>query len=201
MWDLLHFYKLFICLFTLLPPLPVLFFQLFLWPFCDFSPTLFLFFFYITLFYLSIHFFGWNMAAGQKKKSWSEWGASRVDLHNLWRGTGAQTQRETVPTSPRWTELSSPAQRLVTLTGFTAAEFTEGLADISVPTSLAPTVNIVYVCVCVWWETVASLIDSYKAETNAYVYVHTNSYAHILNTTRPKLNWRNLLRHQKMLIL
>ncbi|XP_016102920.1 EF-hand calcium-binding domain-containing protein 6-like [Sinocyclocheilus grahami] len=34
-------------------------------------------------------------------ESWSEWGASRVDLHNLWRGTGAQTQRETVPTSPR----------------------------------------------------------------------------------------------------
>lgn len=85
-----------------------------------------------------------------------------------------------VPTSPRWTELSSPAQRLVTLTGFTAAEFTEGLADISVPTSLAPTVNTVYVYV--WWETVESLIDSYKAETNAYVYVHMHCIsAHIHN--------------------
>ncbi len=125
-------------------------------------------------------FFGWNMAAGLKE-SWSEWGASRVDLHNLWRGTGAQTQREMVPTSPRWTELSSPAQRLVTLTGFTAAEFTEGLADISVPTSLAPTVNTV----CVWWETVASLIDSYKAETT-----HTCSHA-LYQRTHPQQgpNW------------
>lgn len=62
--NLLHFYKLFICLFTLLPPLPVLFFQLFLWPLCDFSPTLFSFFFYITLFYLSIHFLAgiWRQA-------------------------------------------------------------------------------------------------------------------------------------------
>ncbi len=76
----------------------------------------------------------------------------------------------------------------MTLTGFTAAEFTEGLADISVPTSLAPTVNTVCMCACAWWETVASLIDSYKAETNAYVYVHMHCIsAHIYNKAQTEL--------------
>jgi len=63
----LHFYKLFICLFTLLPPLPVLFFQLFLWPFCDFSPTLF-YSFSTSPSFISLFIF-WLEYGGSPKRS------------------------------------------------------------------------------------------------------------------------------------
>lgn len=175
--NLFHFYKLFICLFTLLSPLPMLFLQFFLWPSLWFLSHPLLILFSTLPSFISLFIFGLEYGNGPKRIRGLN-GGHREWICIICGVALVHGDRETVPTGPRWTELASPAQRLVTLTGFTEAQFTEGLADMPVPTPLAPTV-------CVLWETVASVIDSCAAETHSYS-LRTHRYTHTVSDSKVK---------------
>ncbi len=182
--KLLHFYKLFIYLFTLVPPLPVLFCSSSFDPFVIFLPPFFLFFFYITLFYLSIHFLAGIWLAGLKGVVvWM--GASRVICIICGVALVHRHQREMVANQSKvnWTLLAS--SEISDTNRLYSSRVHRGFGwHISANFSGSHSEH----CVRLVRNGASLIVILTRQRTNAYMFTRTVS-AHT-STTRPKLNWR-----------